>query len=197
MVAFDSAGFLASLKSVAEVIAIAVGGAWTYRLFIKGRGDFPRASITHRITHKPLTNGLILVRVTVGFANPGTVLLRVGKGLVRLSRVRPLPDDVVPSVEDGKRTIELPEIASRELEADVVEIEPGESDEVDFDFVVREDIEAVEVYSYFRNPSRADREIGWTLATLYDLKDEAPPVERTVERLSGRSRDASPTAAAT
>lgn len=51
------------------------------------------------------------------------------------------------------------------------------------------EIDMVEVYSYFRNPSKPDREIGWTLATLYELKDDVREVERTVERLSGRSRD--------
>jgi hypothetical protein len=189
MLAFDAAGLIESVKNAAGVVAVVVGGWWTYRLFIKGRGDFPRASITHRITHRRLTENQTLVRVTVGFENSGTVLLTVGEGVVRLSQVGPLPNDGVASRQRSERTVEWPEIESRVLEADVVEVEPGESDEVDFDFVLDAEIDMVEVYSYFRNPSKADRDIGWTLTTLYELNDEVREVERTVERLSGRSRN--------
>jgi hypothetical protein len=188
MLAFDAAGLIESVKNAAGVVAVVVGGWWTYSLFIKGRGDFPRASITHRIAHRRLTGNQTLVRVTVGFENSGTVLLTVGEGVVRLSQVDPLPNDGV-APRQSSRTVEWPEIESRGLEANVVEVEPGESDEVDFDFVLDAEIDMVEVYSYFRNPSKADRDIGWTLTTLYELKDEVREVERTVERLSGRSRN--------
>lgn len=110
VLAFDAAGWIESVKNAAEVAAVVVGGLWTYRLFIKGRGDFPRASITHRITHRELTEDQTLVRVSVGFSNPGTVLLKVGKGVVRLSQVRPLPSDGVGPRQGGEGRLHGPRL---------------------------------------------------------------------------------------
>jgi hypothetical protein len=197
MVAFDAWGFLGSIRNVAEVVAIAVGGWWTYTRFIKARGNFPRASVTHRINQRQLENRRRLVRVSVTFKNIGTVLLDVGPGFVRISQVDP---PGATTTAEREPTIPWPIVAETELKGHgngkVLQIEPGESDEVDCDFLIDSDIRTIEVYSYFKNPTRTDAEMGWTLATLYDLKDEAQ-VERTVEGLSGRSvaEHANPTAA--
>jgi hypothetical protein len=47
-------------------------------------------------------------------------------------------------------------------------------------------VKTVEVYSYFKNEKKFDREIGWNLTTLYDLEGT-----QTAEKLDhgpGKSR---------
>ena len=50
------------------------------------------------------------------------------------------------------------------------EIEPGETDEVHFDFVLDSDVQIIVVYSYFKNVTKKRREIGWHATSTYDLR---------------------------
>ena len=52
------------------------------------------------------------------------------------------------------------------------ELEPGESDQVHFDFLLGRDVETIIVYSYFRNAKKFGRkeELGWQITNVYDSK---------------------------
>src|ERR1035437_10352507 len=45
-----------ALQSVATIIALFIGGLWTFRAFVKGRGNYPRAKLEHLISHRRLPN---------------------------------------------------------------------------------------------------------------------------------------------
>lgn len=50
------------------------------------------------------------------------------------------------------------------------EIEPGEKEEFDFDFVIDSEIKSVVIYSYLKNRKKGLKEIGWNKTTIYDIK---------------------------
>jgi hypothetical protein len=58
-----------ALANVAQIVAIAVGGWWTYRLFVHQRVDQARADVTHVVQNFPLRAGNRLIRVTVQIRN--------------------------------------------------------------------------------------------------------------------------------
>jgi hypothetical protein len=159
-------------------LAIIVGGWWSYNKFIRQREKFPRSKITHNIVHKPLTNDKVLLHITVNISNAGEVLLRLKSAETRIQQVLPLSGKtgkLVKSGNDpvlrGQLEIEWPLLGSRKaLPSKGLQIEPGESDWLSYDFIIDKKVQLVRVYSYLKNVSQRDRDIGWSLETLYDLR---------------------------
>ena len=165
-------------EAIATILAIAVGGFWSYMLFVKTRQKYPRASLEHRITHRPLDSERQLLVVNVFLHNTGEVLLSLVSNETRVQQVLPQPPDLLGSdtnpVQEGSTEVEWPLLDSRERNwtAGEFEIEPGEVDQVTYDFIVGSDVETIRVYSYFRNALKVKKQIGWGLTTLYDLQEK-------------------------
>ena len=166
------------LGNLATIAALIVGGIWTYRLFIKRRLGYAKAEVTHAIVHRTLSPDKILIHLTVKIRNIGDVLLSIVNADVRLQQVIPAPDFVLDAaasgedpIQDGQTEIEWPILRHRISNWDKgkIEIEPGESDVFDYDFIIDVGVSTVEVYSYIKNKMKTGREIGWGKTTLYDI----------------------------
>ncbi|MSQ32999.1 MAG: hypothetical protein EXR60_01050 [Dehalococcoidia bacterium] len=164
-------------QSVATVLAILVGGYWTWMFFVSKRGRFPRADIKHNISHRPFANGKVVLSVSVIISNNGDVLLSLVSLETRVQQVLPPPPNVLDVIETGgdpvkagEGEVQWPELSSRalSLKKGEFEIEPGESDHRMFDFFIDEEVQTVEVYSYFKNVKK-DGPIGWGRTTVYDI----------------------------
>jgi hypothetical protein len=168
------------VKNIATVIAIFVGGYWTWRTFVRTRGRFPRANLTHSITHIPLTEDKVLLHVTVTISNTGELLLSFVYGKIFIKQVLPLWHKIRESIDEnndpipeGERQITWPSprtAKSRRLRWPVgaFQIEPGDSHDIVCDFILNSDVQVVKIYSHFTNIRK--RKIGWDLTTLYDLR---------------------------
>jgi len=172
---------LSTVKEIADIVqafftvaAIIGGGIWFYRR----RQRYPRADVTHAITHKALPNGKFLLHVAVTISNKGEVLLSLISGVTRIQQMLPLPASVLDTinkgldpVKKGQTEVEWPLIGERKPKwgEGKIEIEPGESDHIDIDYILEGSVKSVEVYSYFKNASKRGKEIGWQLTTVYDL----------------------------
>ena len=179
-------------EAAATVIAIIVGGYWTYILFVKRRIDFPRSNIEHRVTHRIISDRKLLLHVDVTISNVGDTLVQLVSGEMRIQQMVPPPEEVLTSlnedrtpVEDGRTEVDWPLVDSRKITwaEGQFEIEPGERDEVPYDFFVDTDIETVEVYSYFQNARKVGRDIGWGHTTIYDLKSPGLPTQSQMEEV--------------
>jgi len=161
-------------------LALVIAGLWTYILFVRKRQKYPRAKFTHKIIHRSVGIDRDLLRVTVNIGNSGDVLLRFVSGEVRVSQVLPLASELEESLRDGEDPVNTDEgetqvawssLGTREKswKAHEFEIEPEETDEVHFDFILDHTIQTVEIYSYFKNKKKYWREIGWDLTTIHDI----------------------------
>jgi hypothetical protein len=179
---------------VVQVAAILVGGWWAYTKFIRQREEWPRVSIEQVVNRRVLSPQQTLIRVAVKAKNAGTVLVEVDDVRVDVYRVLPLTEEVRTSLADGtlippqKTEIAWPclETRHRTWEPREVSIEPGESDEFGFDFVVPAEVKTVFIYCYIRNVMHQEREIGWQLTQFYDLEDGRASPERA-EALTGKT----------
>jgi hypothetical protein len=168
------------VQSIATTSALIVGGIWTYSLFIRKRQALPRADINHKVTAVELIQGKIfLVHVAIKIINQGDVLIRLTEGEVRLQKVSPLAPELQKIIKDDSlaRTqelleLDLPLIDRKEIK-DEIRIEPHESDEIYFDFVIKSDVKTVKIYSHFTNKRMYSKStpIGWRLTTFYDLNN--------------------------
>ena len=168
-------GIIANLFTIGAIIW---GVYWTYYLFVKNRQKYPRADVKHTLIQKYLGYGKILLHVDVEVTNLGDVLINLKSGEIRLLQVLPLCgkiDEVLQGDEDpvekGKTELNWYQLSLRELSFDKpCEIEPKESEAFHCDFVIKNDVQTVEIYSYFWNQHKANKELGWDCTTLHDIE---------------------------
>lgn len=196
-------------KSLANILAIIIGGFWAYRLFWMKRQRFPRLDIKYGFVHKSITREKILLNVTVAIFNRGEVLARLKNGEIWVQQVLPLPTNLGPKINEGLDPIkflrefishESREMWQTEIPWPVIarvqsewtdwqkEIEPGNSLQLRYDFILDRNTQLVKIYTFYENVSkryratkwsrrrsriafwRKDRHpIGWESATFYDL----------------------------
>jgi hypothetical protein len=182
------------IANAAQVAAILVGGWWAYTKFIRRREEWPRVSVEQVVNRRVLGPQQTLIRVAVKAKNAGTVLVEVDDVRVDVYQVLPLTVEAQSSLADGslvppgKTEIAWPclETRHRTWKPGEVSIEPGESDEFGFDFIVPAEVKTVFIYCYIRNVKHQEREIGWQLTQFYDLDNGGTSPERA-EALSGKT----------
>ncbi len=170
------------IEGLLTAAAIILGGIWSYMLFVRTRQRYPRANLKHRITHRLLGNKKQLLVLDIVIENTGDVLLSLASAVVRIQQVLPIHASLEDSIHTGEPVPEKenekefpwPLLASRKSKwgKGEFEIEPGESDQVTYDFFLDDELETVRVYAYFENEKKKRRKkpIGWGITTLYDLR---------------------------
>jgi hypothetical protein len=176
---------LTQLEKVASIIqalatagGLCLGAGWSLWLFLQRRSRYPRATMKHAIAHKPLGNDKLLLRVAVGLRNIGEVLMSIERSETRIYQVAPLilgdlADSITQGhdpVQPGETEVEWPMILSHDktYSKGDCEIEPGETQDINHDFIIGGDVKTVAVYSYVMNEKKRARTLAWTLTTLYD-----------------------------
>jgi hypothetical protein len=174
---------LQTIQAALTIAAIIVGGWWTYRLFVEQREAYPHLKIDQTVTSKALLQGVSWIHLTVNIENTGKSLVSLHSAEVRVQQILPLDpsiqkplthgQDLVPQ---GQRQVLWP-LLQRSLTTLDMQLEPGEPDKVEFDFVLPDAIKTVRVYSYFENADESTnkRQIGWSCETIFDIKSDTIP----------------------
>jgi hypothetical protein len=168
-----------ALESAAKIVAIIVGGFWTYRAFVRSRGYQPRAALTHQISHRTLSDGRRLLVVDVFLENLGEVAIRLRMAQTWVQQIVPLPPDL-----DGRQDIVeadkteanwplLDKIHKQEFPSNKYIIDPKERDQFRHNFVFGSEIKTIQVYTYFQHDRGG---IGWKLKSTYELDLVQPGV---------------------
>lgn len=161
-------------QSIVTISAVFVGGFWTYDVFIKERHDYPHANVEQKINHLSLADKELLLRVGLDLTNTGSSLLEIDRSTIRIQQILPLAScsndpcamsqlkDAAAAVERKDDRFNWPLIADRDVQT-TIEIEPGEKQSLDYEFLIPSTVKAVRIYTYLRNDKRSkqDKEIGW------------------------------------
>jgi hypothetical protein len=175
---------VAVLSEIFKVLAIIVGGVWTYRAFIQNRIGYPQAEARLDVEHLKMENGDLLLRITTNLKNVGQSLLPITKYHIRVQQVLPTLD-FTPIVDDNENEVKWPLLDSLEksIESGLREIEPKETDVMYFDFILSQKPDVLYLDFYLRNDKKRRRiewrvgrqliqpreEIGWNFSLLYKL----------------------------
>ena len=174
------------IQAVATIMAIIVGGSWAYSRFVRGRLGQPHANIDHEVTHRPIGDGNVLLRVKVTIQNVGHSLLKLGESTLRVQQILPLSEEVLGAIKEGQNPIKDGEtevrwalIESRELDLAKrpVKLEPDERDEINYDFFIVGCPQTIKVYSSYSSVTNSLRLSGfksahplaWNRTTIYDF----------------------------
>jgi hypothetical protein len=183
-------GSLETVKLVSDIasnvvtIVVAVLGVVTaYLAFFSERKRWPKADLKLVMSHRQLTDDKVLLHVKVKISNAGRSLMKLSALRVDVRQVLPLLDEtaglldgdgLVSRTEGGaKARWETIDTAHPEWDPDegrAPEIEPGENDELRFDFVLPTLLETAFIYVYVQNVKKRKRKVGWTVTSLYDLR---------------------------
>jgi hypothetical protein len=144
-----------------KLVALILGGVWSYRTFVRQRQRYPRATVSHSIVDHEIRDGIVLLHVAVEVTNVGLTILRLREINTWIQRVRPISEQTLASLRQecppddpsAPRLASWAGIADRQSkwQPGVMEIEPGEADTIHFDFLLHDKFEVVQVYSHVRN----------------------------------------------
>lgn len=170
-------------QAMVTVAAVIVGGFWTYTLFVKERQQYPHANIEQKVSDVALSKETNLLRVGVDVTNTGTSRIIIAKGIIRIQQVLPLPacpdtgacaaEEIkvaLANVEREADRLTWPLLAKRDTTfTDPLDIEPGEKDSLEFEFVIPSTVKVARIYTYFRNDKKSTPtgEIGWWASSYY------------------------------
>lgn len=185
----------AALESLATVAALIIGGIWTFRAFIRGRGNHPRAAIEHQAAHRLLPNGAQLLILDVFIANAGQASVQLRKAETWVQQILPLPAHVQSRIaagqdiaEDGKNEGDwnlLGTVHEQHFPEGEYVIDPGERDQFRHNFLLPPHVRTIQIYTYLEPVTEG---IGWKLKTTYDLTDQARMIavtEQAAHRVAG------------
>jgi len=181
---------------VATVVGVVIAGLWTWRVYVRNRIQYPRAEVKHRVTVLPLSQTRSVVRIDVTVKNISEVLVSLVSGCVRLSRMLPAPsgwlevENEQPLLLTGTEEFCWPKLCSRNFDwhNEPREVEPGESDTFQFDFLIDGVFEKLQIYSHLTNVVKRKKEIGWNTTSIHSCQiakeDRNAPIDRDC-RVSG------------
>lgn len=144
-----------TVQSVSTTLAIVIGGVWSYKKFVRKREKYPRAKIEHQVFFREILNEKALLRVDISVENVGEILLTFVPKVVFVRRISPVQEYWF-NFDPNNTKWEL--IASeRGKISQRKEIEPGESEQLIYDFIVPSNLEVISIHSYFENLSKSRR----------------------------------------
>jgi len=179
---------LAVVQAVVTIGAVLVGGMWTYNIFIKERKGLPHLNVEQKVTHIDYSPNSRIVRTALSLSNTGNTLVQIKTSTIRIQQVLPqlpcksdepcAPTEVAAAKSSVARKTDRftwPLLCERVRDHETpVLIEPGEKEELDFEFAVAADVQLVRVHSHFQNEqgTKEGAEIGWGTSTYYDLRSK-------------------------
>ena len=169
--------WLQIVQSAATVFALIVGAVWALYIYGTQREAQPQLDIDHAITALRLTPDYRWVHLTVIHKNRGKSLVQLSSADIRLQRVLPLPKKVQsrldakedPVIADDA-VVRWPLLCRRTFDK-ALELEPNETHEATYEFVIPAYVETIKVYTYFPNEARSN-EIGWAKASIHSFKTD-------------------------
>jgi hypothetical protein len=168
-----------NLSNLTTILAILIGGWWTYLLFIRQRQDYSRAILKQDVQQIKLDEINRLLNIRIDIENVGNRLITPPKCSTTVQQVLPVPDEItqrmqnkIPLVPEGEIEVDWKVIARREFslgEDNIdLELEPGESDQLYLDFIIPVAVTVVQVHTMIFCGDE-DSEQFWDVQSLVKL----------------------------
>ena len=179
-----------TIQAIISIVAIFVGGTWTYNIFIKERRNYPHANIEHEISHIKLSDEINLLIVNAEITNSGNTRLLLDKSKIRIQQIKPIPkcsssevchiNQINKALKEEQQELDRfswPLVFERsKIWKPAVDIEPKEKQLLNFEFVISAKINYVRIYTHFPNSKKinndkSNNKFGWSLSTYYNFTD--------------------------
>ncbi len=155
---------VAIAESCVKIGAIVVAGSWTYLLFVRQRQRYPRAALMQTGVVRDLDDSQRLLTVGIGLTNIGQRLIQVDSLTVVVQQLAPLRTESLrralashnPLDATGRREILWYRIGHRRtaFAPHHFEVEPGETERLEFDFAIARSVTSIKVQSHIENVAK-------------------------------------------
>jgi hypothetical protein len=140
-------------SNVVTALALAIGGTWAYWAFLRERTRWPRANVELVFAERPLDGWTLLLNIGVKVKNEGRGRMDLSQLRVDVYKVLPYDEEMQSKVKCGNQyagddvDATWPFVDKREKDCSggKAELEPGETDQFNFDFFIDPAIETVSV----------------------------------------------------
>ena len=172
------------LTKIATIIAICIGGLWSYRSFFRERLAEPRLKIEQKIETLRLSDGRHLIKVFMNLQNVGSIHIKLGLWRLRAEQLLPLTPEAEKALQTQTaftdhtfpwRTVTEAKQGEFENESFLVQLEPGETDQAVGNLAIPSDVEVVQIYSHFQLSK--EQTGGWPATSIVDLRQTPRELE--------------------
>jgi len=169
----------ATAQSIVTILGICAAAWW----WSARRARYPRADLKLAVCHRRLDENTTWLRVRATLANKGEARIKVKGVRVYVQRIFPLNSWIVSALAKGEPIVSSKDglipwrlIAESNALRSQCEIEPGESENLAWDFAINGGHRVVQAYVHFANEVKRNRgPIGWSDSVLYDIVDTSEP----------------------
>ena len=160
------------IQSIVAVFAILFAGYW---FLLRGEA-MPRANIRHEVTYRQISDKWTWINIGVTIENKGNIPLVLKLGDIRIQKILPLDPLISKALKENRSPISQDEFKVLwplldHYKAKLnVDIEPGESDRSNYEFIIPSYIRTVKIYTAFTNPEKS--QLVWSESTIYDIKNQ-------------------------
>ncbi len=139
------------------------------RNYRRSREHIPGLTMDLQVKRVPASQSYDAVIVTLNAKNTGTGLCRVDRVVWQLKVVSPYDDETVQEMEHefgatsaGRQDIEFPwRLMKEETVAEGIVIEPNETEQMTYDFIIPAEITAIVLSAWVTNASEPREAEGW------------------------------------
>ena len=139
--------------------------------------DFaPHLAISHEVTHRLVGESYVHIAVVATLRNSSRVKLELRKGFFQVLSISPVSDEeiealyykaFVKTIFDDIDWPLLYEIRPKWDKGGLI-VEPRESLQETYEFIIKRDVKSILIYTYFYNPHPSTPK-GWGATTVYDI----------------------------
>ena len=151
------------LQAAFTVLVVLAAGLLGWLRFGWFRIAKPQATLDHHISHRPITGGNVHLAVQVTIHNSSRVVLEFRKAMAWIQRVAPATEAEVEEyqrevLEGQPQDLAWKRVALRYRiwQADQLVVEPGERDQITWEFLIPNELQTVRIYTYFYNERVAE-----------------------------------------
>ena len=149
------------------------------RNYRRGREHIPNLTMELQVVRVPASLQYDAVMVALNSKNTGKGLCRVNQVVWQLKVVSPYDDETIQEMErefDGtpasEQDIEFPwRLRNEETVTEGIVIEPNETEQMTYDFIIAAEITAIVVSAWVSNASESREAEGWYRRTVH-VKEE-------------------------
>ncbi len=169
----DAAGVVQAIVTATAICAGGFFAAFKLQIF---RDFQPHLTISNAVSHRLIGESYVHIDITTTLHNSSKVKMELREGFFRLQQIAPISDEDVGAlyaqvfVNRETEDIQWPTLNDIPLNWDkgILIVEPGETHQEIFEFIVSTDVESVIIQIYFYNPNSSTPE-GWGATTVYDI----------------------------
>jgi hypothetical protein len=188
---------LSTIQAVATVLALVVGGLWTYQIFILERNVSSHVDISQIVTGQLISPEWYWIQLSVTAKNTGKRLVELTTADITVAQIMPLSAAIDDDIKNGKDPINLSLHGSNNERTNwnipwkglcrysipfSVKIEPEESDTEDVDFIIPTWLKTIGVYTFLKN-DKDNQGLGWHAFSIYNLRGSTDDEQKSMAKL--------------